>query len=527
MKRLLVLCISLFMFFILSSCKDNNENKKSKEVNDGVYYQIFVRSFADSNGDGIGDLNGITENLDYLEDLGISGIWLMPIFPTDSYHGYDVKDYYSINPEYGTLDDFNRLIKEANKRNIKVILDLVLNHTSNKHEWFIDASKNPNSEYRDYYYWINKDDYRVKKTAPGGVQLWHALGDEYFASSFPGDYADLNFLNDKVKDEAFNITKFWLDKGVKGFRLDAAMYLFLENKVPTKYTYRDGIIFWYRFRKRLQEIYPQVYLVGEVWSNVNTYSQYYTGLDSTFNFDLSNLIIDVANRGNGYYVNQLNQIYNSIEEKGEIHRDSPFLRNHDMDRTSSVLQGDLSKMKLAAEMLLTLPGNPYIYYGEEIGMFGRTSGGVSGVYDETRRLPFVWGNKNVETKWTNNICELDGISCEQPIKPALKQMEDENSLYNVYKSLIKLRKDHQVLYNGNFLPYNTGSIYVQGFFRYNNKQLYLVLHNVSNKERAMPQFEDAKLIYESKHADTFETGMMAERSTIIIELPYSVLKQYL
>ena len=197
-----------------------------------------------------------------------------------------------------------------------------------------------------------------------------------------------------------------------------------------------------------------------------------------------------------------------------------------MNRTASIFHGDISKMKLAAEMLLTLPGNPYIYYGEEIGMLGRSSWGVSGVYDETRRLPFVWGNKDIETKWTDDLCKLDGIICDQPITPALKQVDDENSLFNVYKTLIKLRKEEPILYNGEFLPYNTNSIYVQGFFRYNNKQLYLVLHNLSNKERPMPEFADAKLIYQSKHANTFETGIMAERSTIILELPYTLLKQY-
>lgn len=528
MRKRILLCLMVCLtFLVLVACNGKKNKYDFRKDRTGVYYQIFVRSFADSDGDGIGDFKGITQSLDYLKDLGVSGLWLMPIHPTDSYHGYDVKDYYAVNPEFGTMEDFEEMVKEAHKREIKVIIDLVLNHTSSNHQWFLDST-HPDSPYRDYYHWTKEGDTRIGKVSMTGNPIWHKKGDEYFASSFPGSYADLNFTSEKVKEEVVNIGKFWLEKGVNGFRLDAAMYLFETNKVPSGYTYKHNIYFWHEFRDKLREIDPNVYIVGEVYTNHTMYTQYYKGLDSTFNFDLANQLVTVARNGSGPYVNFIDRIYDQIErEGGSVNQDSPFIRNHDMDRTASELNGDIERQKLAAEMLLTLPGNPYIYYGEEIGMYGKKTEGTLNVYDETRRLPFVWGDPDKETTWMSKTCKdlqsaLSLDPCAQPIDPAIKQMEDPDSLYSVFKELIALRKKHPALHSGEFLPYTDKEFYsysTQGFFRYTDKQLLLVLHNFGSTEKDLPSFENAKLIYESSRANSYANGKIGARSTIILELP--------
>lgn len=532
-KRILLLLALVFCFTSLAACRHQDDPRNEPNHASQVYYQLFVRSFADSNGDGIGDFKGIAQNLDYLVDLGVTGIWLLPIHPTDSYHGYDVKDYYAVNPDYGTMEDFEELIVEANKRGIQVILDLVINHTSSKHPWFLEAKSNPDSPYRDYYFWAEPNDYRVGRVNDLGHQVWHRAGDYYFASTFPGDYADLNILNEAVKEEVINIAKFWLEKGVAGFRLDAAMYLFDPNKVPIKYTYRDGILFWNRFRSALREVKPDVYLVGEVWSSYTMYTQYYAGLDATFNFDLSNALIKAVRDNGGAYTTVINRIYREIEKNGgSIAYDAPFLRNHDMNRTATELNGDLDKQKLAAEMLLTLPGTPYIYYGEEIGMYGANTDGTLNVYDETRRLPFVWGDDRIQTRWMDEKCAslgrvLNWDPCHQPIAPARKQIEDENSLYHVYKTMIQLRKDNPALRSDTFIIFDDPNYYkltLQGFYRYSDEQLLLVLHNLGSSEEELPPFENAKLIYESKRANAYERGKIAPKTTIILELPYRILE---
>ena len=203
--------------------------------NDSVFYEIFVRSFKDSNGDGIGDLNGLIEKLDYLQDLGVTGLWLMPIHPSPSYHGYDVTDYYSINPDYGTLDDFKRLVTEAKQRNIRIIIDYVLNHTSTEHPWFV-ASQDPQSPYRDWYVW--------SKTDPG-QEHWHrAANGDYYYGFFGEHMPDLNYTNPEVTEKMNDVARFWLqDIGIDGLRLDAAKYLVEEGTVIQN---SDSTHEWYK-----------------------------------------------------------------------------------------------------------------------------------------------------------------------------------------------------------------------------------------------------------------------------------------
>src|SRR5574342_674378 len=264
--------------------------------NDTVFYEIFVRSFYDSDGDGIGDFNGITAKLDYLNDgdpntttdLGVTGLWLMPIHPSPSYHGYDVTDYYAVNPQYGTMDDFKRLLAEAHKRGIRVIIDFVLNHTSDQHPWFA-ASRDPNSPYRDWYVW--------SKTDPG-TGGWRVAYSGFYYGSFGDTMPDLNYRNPAVAKQMEDVVRFWLkDVGVDGFRLDAAKYLIEEGTVIQN---SDSTHSWYRqFRSFYRNLDPQAMTVGEVWDISPTAASYAEGdqLDLTFDFSLAAAFLTSARAG--------------------------------------------------------------------------------------------------------------------------------------------------------------------------------------------------------------------------------------
>ncbi len=270
--------------------------------NDTVYYEIFVRSFADSNADGKGDFNGITAKLDYLNDgnpqtttdLGVTGLWLMPIHPSPSYHGYDVTDYYAVNPDYGTLDDFKRLLNEAHKRGIRVSIDFVINHTSIEHPWFV-ASKDPTSNKRDWYVWADSPgDY----LGPWGQKVWHpALGGGYYYGIFWDGMPDLNHNNPQVVEEVKKIAKFWLELGVDGFRVDGARHLIEDGEAQADTAQTHA---WYKqFRPFYKAINPQAMVVAEVWTSSFSVVKYTKGdeTDLAFNFDLASAWVSaVMNR---------------------------------------------------------------------------------------------------------------------------------------------------------------------------------------------------------------------------------------
>ena len=521
MKKILSL-LTLFIFsFSLIACQTSdpsidepsvNEPTKTEENpivvldddNRGVYYQIFVRSFADSNNDGVGDIQGIISKLDYLEDLGIYGIWLLPIHPSDSYHGYDVKDYYSIHEDYGTMEDFEELIAQANARGIRIIMDLVINHTSEHHEWFYKA-RNGDPKYRDWYIFAQQGDSRINS----GRWRHDRFSNDFYYGLFCGTMPDLNLENPEVLEEINNIGRFWLEKGVDGFRLDAAKHMFSrEENLIFDEAYNP--FFWATFRHEMRKVNPNVFLIGEVMDNAATVAKYYEGLDSNFNFELSGTILNILRGNNVLYANQINRMYSLFERYDRNFIDAPFLRNHDQNRIASELDGDLEKLKLGAEMLLTLPGSPFIYYGEEIGMFGVEGG--EGVWDITRRLPFIWGDDYTTTWYSNQL--------NQNVRPVKQQIEDENSLYNTYRRMIHVRNENIALSRGGFQPYPSMNPRLQGFYRMvEGEQKILVLHNFSNQSIDIEEFPSATLLYESLGKNGFANQQIAPNSTLILELP--------
>ena len=352
--------------------------------NDAVFYEIFVRSFYDSDNDGIGDFRGIIEKLDYLNDgdpntdtdLGITGIWLMPMMESPSYHGYDITDYFATEPDYGTMADFEALLEAAHARGIKVIIDFVMNHTSDQHPWFT-RSANAESDFRDWYIW---SDNNPGFNGPWGQNVWHSRNNDYYYGLFWGGMPDLNYSHPPVKEAMFEITEFWLDKGVDGFRLDAIKYLdedgtILEN-TPETFTLLED------FNTVYKTANPEAFTVGEVWSNTTSIIPFVQNdrLDICFDFDLAGAIINAVNGNNPATIqNQFNVLQLAYPKL----QYATFLTNHDIDRVFSQLGNSEARMKLAASLYLSMPGIPFIYYGEELGMTG------TGNHENIRR-PMQW-----------------------------------------------------------------------------------------------------------------------------------------
>ncbi|MBO0930320.1 alpha-amylase family glycosyl hydrolase [Fibrella aquatilis] len=454
----------------------------------GVHYEIFVRSFYDSNGDGIGDLNGVTSKLDYLHDLGIRAIWFMPINPSPTYHKYDITDFYGIDPEYGTLDDFRRLVSEAHNRGIAVLMDLVIHHTSIRHPWFLEAKKGPDNPYRAFYKWLPPAEITRRKlatrdiTADSGERSpWHyALGDdtknpatEKYYGMFWSGMPDLNFDHRPLREEVYKIARYWLTEvGVDGFRLDAARHLYRESEEPKNHQ------FWEEFGQVVQVAKPGAYLVGEVWTRPDRVAPYFRGLQANFNFDLALELETAINRStdSGDLMSFLADTHAAYATANPDFIDALILSNHDQNRIGSLLNGNIDKLKVAANLLLTLPGNPYLYYGEEIGMLGLKP-------DEYIREPFLWDmGKQDSHRARLGAGRPARYSTSRTVRPLAQQQNDPHSLYSHYKRLIAFRNGHAILNDNRSRLVLTG-IRQRGIVAFGRQSTggarILVLHNLS------------------------------------------------
>lgn len=415
----------LTLMVLLTACSSNGEAVKP-EVN-SVYYEIYVGSFYDSNADGMGDLMGVVEKLDYIQnDLGATGIWLMPISPSPSYHKYDVKDYQSIDPQYGSLEDFDRLIDEMNKREMDLIIDLVLNHSSREHPWFIEAVEGKLNgsctEKCDYYTFSNTP-----------LAHYNKINDDlYYESEFSDTMPDLNLDNTLVRDEIEEITKFWLDRGVKGFRLDATSHFYNDNVAKN-----TEFLTW--FNEVVISLKEDAYIVGEAWKPQSIIQSMYPSGISFFNFPLSQNsghIVKSINSKNGLFLSQFVEKYNqTIKTHHPDAIDSIFLSNHDNGRSAGYLT-TLEKQKIVASTYLLLPGNVFIYYGEEIGQTGSGR-------DENKRLPMMWGSDSGMTTKPNGADYAGTISAN-----VKDQLKDKESLLNHYKKVIAVRNQYPQISRG-------------------------------------------------------------------------------
>lgn len=461
----------LFPFFLISLSANA---QITHWWNETVFYEVFVRSFYDSNGDGIGDINGLTQKLDYLNDgnpntnsdLGITGIWLMPINPSPNYHGYDITDFYTIETDYGTMVDFQTFLAEAHKRGIKVIIDMVMNFTSSQHPWFVDAVSSQTSLHRDWY--------RFSPTNPGyngpwGQQVWHSGNTGYYYGVFWDQMPDLNYQNQAVKDEMFKIAEYWLkDIGVDGLRCDAVKYIMEEGTVLQNTA--STIAFWNDFKTHYKSIKPDAMVVAEVWDDTNVVKNYANGFDFCFEFNLANVMISSANTGT---VSSLKSHVQTVYTTYPYLQWGSFLSNHDITRVFTQLGADVPKSKLVSSVLLTLPGIPFIYYGEEIGMTGLKNNG-----DEYLRTPMQWTSTAKSGFTTGNSWFT--INSNYTVNNVATEQLDDNSLYNHYKKLIQLRTRLTPLQKGNYLGVSASNSNVYAFLREYNGKAVLVVHNFSS-----------------------------------------------
>jgi glycosidase len=437
--------------------------------NDRVFYEIFVRSFQDSNGDGVGDLQGVISKLDYLNDgdpntntdLGVTGIWLMPVMESPSYHGYDVTNYMKVEPDYGTNEDFKQLMAEAHKRGIAVIVDMVLNHTSRDHEWFKDA-QTPGSVHDQWYRWsITKP----AQVGPWGQQVWYARGNRYYYAVFWDGMPDLNLRNPAVTQALFDVARFWLeDLGADGFRMDAIRYLVEDGNTLAS---SDGNFTWLKkWNDYIDSLAPEALTVGEVWTNSFEVSKYVPDdVDVAFEFDLARGILDAVNNGSGSALVPLLERAQRLYPAGQY---ASFVTNHDQNRLMTEVNEDIGRARAAAAVLLTTPGVPFLYYGEEIGMIGAKP-------DECIRTPMQWDAIEPRAAF------ISGKRCttnETEFNLAA-QIDDPSSLFNLYRSLIHLRNANPALRVGTLSMVESDSPALLTFLRQSQEQTVLVVINLS------------------------------------------------
>lgn len=561
------------------SSKGNNSVYVQQPVAEGwdensVGYEIFLASFSDSDGDGMGDLRGVINKLDYLNNLGVDTLWLTPFQHSNSYHGYDIMDYFTVDPRFGTLDDYRELLFKAHQKGMKVVMDFVLNHTSQSNPWFTKSQNlvkekitlpdgtQKEIDYRNFYTWQNEEyvnsltDHRAKK------QWYKDSNGYYFYSSFGSTMPELNFDYQATRDAILEVALYWMSFGLDGFRLDAVKHIYMMNE---SYDLSDWIVrdsdeandadysfdmnkdlhFFMEFNAKLKASYPNALLVGENFNGDPTkLAGLYAGLDSQFNFNWyydGTAGLTRISKGEEYAVTLLNQ-YNvaqtSYLDGRTDYIDAVFTSNHDVQRARDklydtgagvpqtsvkgdaawTLSEDLSK--LWAGMCLTVPGITWIYNGDELGMFGSKTpngeGEGSGHEDRWCRQPMKWtanlegsennckypiGFNNYIMTWDSLNAQLDGVA---------EQSADENSVYNVYKKVIEIRKQYN-LANGKLVSnINSGSL-VDYTIKSGSHEIR-VLVNPSNKA-LYPSRITGKLIYGKASA-----GSVPARSMLIYEV---------
>ena len=497
MKRIMALCLAAVLLF-LAGCsqpkpmvKDTSgkyyldETRNEAIIDDAgaassmnvgnanIFYQIFVGSFSDSNGDGTGDLRGIINRMDYLNDgkpdsgvsLGIEGIWLSPIFVSPTYHKYDTSDYYKIDPKFGTMEDLQELIKLCHERGVKVILDLVINHTATGHAWFkafteAHRSGNTADKYYDYYSWAS---------APTAGATWRNISGsaDYYECNFSGEMPELNYDNEEVRQEMVALAKFYLDMGVDGFRFDAAKYIYYGQE-------SRNVEFWNWYMAELRKIKPDLYSVAEVWDSDSITIPYFSSTNC-FNFSMAQVEGKIAQTAKAGDVNVLTAYM--ADYIAQIKAQNPdalpvtFIANHDMDRAAGFLTVASGQAKMAANLSILMPGTSFVYYGEEIGLKGSRGGANT---DANRRLSMFWGDGDTvkdPVGSTYDSARTNGSVADQ--KP------NGDSLYNHYKKLIMIRKANPEIACGTYQPLTVSGSKAGGFLSTYEGNTVAVLHNTS------------------------------------------------
>ena len=423
---------------VTTSMEQLNSKNEADIIDDNyrTCYVVFVHSFYDSNDDGIGDLNGLAKKLDYIQDLGCNEIWMMPIMPSPSYHKYDITDYENIDPQYGTLDDFDNLISKCHDKGINVLIDFVINHTSSEHPWFKAASEYIKSlgadEEPDAAVCPYVEYYNFSREVKAGYNKLQGT-DWYYESQFVDSMPDLNLENEAVRAEIDKVVGFWIDRGVDGFRLDAVIHYNDSDETQSI----DDLAWLVSDIKSKKE---DAYVVGEGWTTYREYAKYYrSGIDSMFDFDMAQqdgyiakVLNGLSNNGATTYANAITDIDTEIRKYTDSYINAPFYTNHDMGRSAGYYNGDYAseRTKMAQAMNLLMPGNAFLYYGEEIGMRGAAN-------DPAKRLGMLWSDDSS----TEGMCDdPEGAgNVEQENGSYDDQKDDPYSIYNFVKQTISIR----------------------------------------------------------------------------------------
>ena len=461
-------------------CSADAQKKVVDPIDDNyrTFYQIFVGSFSDSNGDGVGDIRGIINRMDYLndgninggKDLGVQGIWLSPIFESPSYHKYDAKDYYKVDKKFGTEEDLKELLTICHERNVKVIIDLVINHTSVKNEWFLkfkEARQNGDSESKYYDYYSCATATNMTK---GCTYSALGVGNLMYECNFSGDMPELNFDNPDVRADMLSLAKYYLDLGVDGFRFDAVKYVYFGDT-------RKSIEFWEWYMSELTAYKPDIYCVGECWSPESEILEYYSAMNC-FNFTTSGAEGAIAKAAKGgkisSYINYVECFQDKVQQANSSGMVMSFLSNHDMDRISGCFTSS-DDMFMAANLYLLAPGSPMIYYGEEIGMKGSRGGANT---DANRRLAMLWGDGDTVKNPTGTT-----YSNTKQIKDTVKiQLRDNDSLLKHYANLIAMRNNYPAIARGDYNAVTSDNKNFGGFYIEYKDEVIGLFHNTSSEK---------------------------------------------
>lgn len=417
-----------------------------------TYYEVFVGSYCDSDQDGIGDFNGLTSKLDYIKDMGFDGIWLMPIHESPSYHKYDVIDYYTIDASYGTMEDFEGFMAACEERDIKVILDLVLNHTSTQCAWFKSAVASlaiePCGQETCIYEELCREHnpyctyYNFTEEMPqNSLTSYYATGNGwYYEGDFWSQMPDLNLDNEEVRSELEKAVDFWLEKGVGGFRLDAALHYFYGSPQKNIETLR-----WITDYVKQED--EDNYLVAEVWTGASDYMQYYeSGIDSIFNFAFAaedgrivkTMTYQSAQYSGAAFGEAVLRYFDQMQAVNKDAIDAVFISNHDTSRAAGLFRGKSGLYKMGEAVSLFMNGSVFVYYGEDIGMRG------SGI-DENKRGPMYWSDTDL-TGMTDGPAGMEAI--ENTFPPLDIQQQDETSINSYMKLAIEIRNQNPEIARG-------------------------------------------------------------------------------
>lgn len=502
---------------VLSSCggQKGYEIESVSNEEGSVGYEVFVGSFCDSNGDGIGDLKGIESKLGYLQSLGIKYLWLTPIHPSNSYHKYDVKDYYAIDPSFGTMEDFESLVASAKERGISILMDMVFNHTSNKGKWFKAWAKavNEGDTESEYY---NDFSYVRNGEGKAGYASFPEVGGMYLECNFSTDMPEFNMDSPHVRQELKNIQRFWLSKGVGGFRYDAVKYYYCTNYSGniTGDTEKN-VALMKELADDARSVKEDVYLIGECWvDDPNLLAAYSKSGMNLFHFPTSELNFSGSM---GFYltINGADAFTSAVESASQAYRNARenadfvyFISNHDQDRWGSFGNGKSyaeERRKAMVSAYLLTPGTPFMYYGEEIEMVGRR--GDKENTDAARRQAMVWGQGEP-------MChQPEGLVFPGQVTKGVKEAQaDGYSMLNHYRKVISIRNKYGKMFRyGTFTAIPFGSSRCAGFKIEYNGETYYLIHNANSKDATIsvdgPK-EIVEIIPTSKTNPSFANGKL-------------------